>query len=51
MRGQAKTTTWPGGVAGQQVRLSHILLQPEGEGGRQRTHWSAQSSGSSSLGT
>lgn len=32
MRGQAKTTTWPGGVAGQQVRLSHILLQPGGEG-------------------
>lgn len=30
IRGQAKTTTWPGGVAGQQVRLSHILLQPEG---------------------
>lgn len=24
------TTTWPQGVAGQQVRLSHILLQPMG---------------------
>lgn len=28
MSGQSSTTTWPRGVGGQQVRLSHILLQP-----------------------